>query len=151
VAPPPNPPLQQTNARDLIVGSEFIAVRSQLNARTLADVRHRGPSTVLSAIGEIFASLGGEVFFEAVGQRIVRLLRPVTRPIWRAFVVARWPWPLLIVLPLGVASMLKAYALLSSPVLADAGLAMFFGSASVSLLTLILWSETRRERRSTRG
>jgi hypothetical protein len=28
--------LQQTNARDLIVGSEFIAVRSQLNARTLA-------------------------------------------------------------------------------------------------------------------
>jgi hypothetical protein len=106
---------------------------------------------VLSAIGEIFASLGGEVFFEAVGQRIVRLLRPVTRPIWRAFVVARWPWPLLIVLPLGVASMLKAYALLSSPVLADAGLAMFFGSDSVSLLTLILWSETRRERRSTRG
>jgi len=106
---------------------------------------------VLSAISEIFASLGWEVFFEAVGQRIVRLLRPVTRPIRHAFVVARWPWPLLIVLPLGVAGMLKAYTLLSSPARADAGLAMFFGSAGVSLLTLILWSETRRERQITRG
>jgi hypothetical protein len=106
---------------------------------------------MLSAIGEIFASLDWEVFFEAVGQRILRLLRPVTRPIWRAFVAARWPWPLLVVLPLGVASMLKAYTLLSSPAGADAGLALFFGSAGVSLLTLILWSETRRERRITRG
>jgi hypothetical protein len=72
------------------------------------------------------------------------------RPIRRGFVVARWPWPLLTVLPLGIAGMLKAYVLLSSPARADAGLAIFFGSAGVSLLTLILWSETRRERRITR-
>jgi hypothetical protein len=118
--------------------------------RTLADVRHRGISKVFSAIGEILASLGWEVFFEAAGERLARLLRPVTRPIWHAFVGARWPWPLVIVLPLGVATMLQGYSHLSSPTRADAALAMFFGGALMSLLSLILWSESRRESRITR-
>lgn len=105
---------------------------------------------MFSAIGELLTSLGWEVFFEAAGERLARLLRPVTRPVWHAFVVARWPLPLIIVLPLGMATMLQGYSLLSSPSRADAGLAMFFGGALVSLLSLILWSESRRESRITR-
>jgi hypothetical protein len=108
-------------------------------------------SSVLSAIKAIFAWLGAEVFYEVCAERIGRVLRPMMRPIRHAFVVARWPWPLLIVLPLGVASMLEAYSLLSSPTRASAALAMFFAGAGVSILTLVLWMETRGEAKSTRG
>ena len=108
-------------------------------------------SVVLPSIGALFAWLGWEILHEAVGERIVELLRPVLRPIWRAFVLARWPWPLLIVLPLGVAGVFEGYSLLSSPTRGGAGLALFFGGAGVSILTLIVWSETRREAAITRA
>jgi hypothetical protein len=116
--------------------------------------RHQTSMTdsVLAAIGAILAWLGWEVLHEAAAGRIANLLRPVTRPIWHAFVVARWPWPLLIALPLGVAGMLEGYSLLSSATWrADAGLELFFGGAGLSLLTLIVWSESRRNAAMTRG
>jgi hypothetical protein len=106
---------------------------------------------MLPAIEAILTWLGCEVLYEVLGERIFNLLRPVTRPIWRAFVVARWPWPLVIALPLGVTSVYNGYSLLSSPAHADAGFALFFGGDGVCILTLILWSETRREAALTRG
>jgi hypothetical protein len=106
---------------------------------------------VLPGIGAIFAWIGWEILYEAAAERIGGLLRPVTRPIRRAFVVGRWRWPLVIALPLGVASALEGYSLLSFPTRAEAGLMLFFGGAGVSLLTLILWRETRQDAALIRG
>lgn len=100
---------------------------------------------MIAIITTIVVWLGLEIFGEAVVEASRVLLRPVTRPIWRAFVMARWPWPLLLGLPLGVAGLVEGYSLLSSPNWGGTGLSLFFVGAGAFLCTLILWYESRRE------
>lgn len=100
---------------------------------------------MIATIAAILVWLGLEIFGEAAVEATRVVLRPVTRPTCRAFVMARWPWPLLLGLPLGVAGVVEGFSLLSYPNWSDTGLLLFFGGAGVFLCTLILWYETRGE------
>ena len=108
--------------------------------------------TVFPVLAAILAWFGWQLFHEAAAELVGRLLRPIARPIWRAFLVARWRVPLLLAaMPLGIVGVIQGYSLLSSSSeRADAGLALFFGGAGLFLLALILWTETKREAAITR-
>lgn len=86
--------------------------------------------------------LAGDMIAEAVGY----LLRPITRPIWRSFVRARWPWPLLAMLCFGGAATAAALRLMSETGWRGmSSIPLFFAGVGLTLFAPILWRDAKRE------
>ena len=102
--------------------------------------------SVLVLVGGILAWLGWHLFHELAGELLEVLLRPITRPLWRAIVRARWPWPLLIGLLGGVAGMGVGIASMGSlGWRGSAGVILFFSGAALALMAPLLWRDARQQ------
>ena len=72
---------------------------------------------------------------------------PLRRPIWRVFVAASWPWPLVLMLGIGATAVASGLVILSDlsrerPL----GLWLLLGGAAIMLVSPFLWRDARRER-----
>ena len=109
---------------------------------------------LLGALGWLLLVILRELLGALVGETACAVSAPVRRPIWRAFVQARWPWPPLLVAGLGTAGSaggLWAFKHHEQGWLATAGLALFLGGAFVALIAPLVWRDARRVRESERG
>ena len=73
---------------------------------------------------------------------------PVRRPIWRAFVTASWPWPLILMMAGGAASAWFGLQELRPELAAwrnGVGMVAFFAGCAIALSAPFLWRDARRE------
>ena len=95
-------------------------------------------------------TLGAWLAWHLLGELITEVLRyasgPLRRPIWRAMTNARWPWPLLAMLGLGIGTLAGSLALLTrSDWLAAVGIIGFFIGAGLTLSAPLVWRDAQRE------
>ena len=103
----------------------------------------------LAALGSLLLWLLWELLSALFGEAAWTATEPVRRPVWRAFVRARWPWPLLLVAGVGgVASVggLWAFKHSAEGWRAGAGLTLFLGGAFVALTAPFVWRDARQVR-----
>jgi hypothetical protein len=102
--------------------------------------------TVLGALGAIALWLAWELIGSIVGDTLGVILRPITRPLWRAAVCARSPWPLALMLSIGVAAVLGSFVLMPRDKPWGAiGLVLFFSGTTLTLMAPLLWRDARAE------
>jgi len=102
--------------------------------------------TVLAGIVAVVAWLAWALLGEVIGEMFGYVLRPVTRPVWRAMVSARSPWPLIVMLVIGVSTTLIALPLLSyDDWRGGTGFLLFVGGAGLALSAPFLWRDARRQ------
>ena len=95
------------------------------------------------------AWLAWELVGEIAGEAFVIAAAPITRPIWRAFVAASWPWPLLLLVGVGGGAAWLGW-LQANPELATwrrvSGLTAFLGGCIILLLAPFIWAAAQRDR-----
>ena len=104
---------------------------------------------LLGAIGACFVWLFWEIVGDAIGEIVWAVTAPVRRPIWRAFVRARWPWPLLLMLVGGALVSIGGMGLVhqyESGWRAGVGMGLFLVGAFFAVGGGYLWRDARRER-----
>ena len=88
---------------------------------------------------ELIATFIGEAAWEAAG--------PLRRPIWRMFVSASWPWPLLALLGCGAAVVAVGLWLLNDLSREGfEGVGLLLSGVAVVLISPLLWRDARRDR-----
>lgn len=108
---------------------------------------------LLGALGWLLVVILRELAGELLGEAAYAVTAPVRRPVWRAFVNARWPWPLLVVSGLGAAGsagglwLFKHY---EDGWRAGAGVTLFLAGAFVALIAPFVWRDARRVRAQQR-
>ena len=74
---------------------------------------------------------------------------PARRRVWRAFVRARWHWPLLLIATLGIVGLVAGYRLhdqFGPDWRGDAGLLVYFAGGVGAAVAAFLWRHARRAR-----
>jgi len=104
-------------------------------------------SWVLGAAGVVIGWLLCQMLADLVGEVLWGVTAPLRRPIWRVFVVASWPWPLILALGIGAAAVISGLVILCDlsrerPL----GLWLLLGGAGIMLVSPFLWRDARRER-----
>ena len=104
-------------------------------------------SWILGGAGLIVSWLLCQMVADLVGEAVWEITGPLRRPIWRIFVAASWPWPLLVMLGIGVAAVIAALVVLSDlnrerPL----GIWLLLVGAAIMLVSPFLWRDARRER-----
>ena len=105
--------------------------------------------TVIGLIGAGLAWLAWEFASDALGEVFWWATGPIRRPIWRAFVTASWPWPMLVQMFVGAAA---AYVGLTqlNPELprwrGASGVVAFLGGCGIALVAPLVWRDARRQR-----
>ena len=104
-------------------------------------------SRFLGGVGLVVGWLLCQMLADLVGKAVWEITGPLRRPIWRVFVAASWPWPLLVMLGIGAATVIGALVVLSDlsrerPL----GIWLLLGGAAIMLVSPFLWRDTRRER-----
>ena len=89
----------------------------------------------------VIAEVAAEFFFDVA-------TTPIRRPIWTAFIRARWPWPAALMVSFGVACSVAGAQLSqrpNAPKWAElVGVYLFIGGALVVLAAPALWFEARK-------
>lgn len=91
----------------------------------------------------------GEAVTELLGDSASGGVAPAWRPVWRAFLRARWPWPAVVMAALGVAGVIAGFRLhgrYDADWRGVAGLALFFVGGVVAAVAPFLWRDARRAR-----
>jgi hypothetical protein len=102
--------------------------------------------SVIAGLVALGAWLAWHLLGDVIGEAAGYALRPITRPVWRAIVVARWPWPLFAMLALGGGAFVGGLVLIASPEWpATVGGILFFGGAGLTLFAPLLWRDAKRE------
>ena len=104
---------------------------------------------LLGAIGAFFVWLAWELVGAAIGEIAWAVTAPVRRPIWRAFVQARWPWPLLVMLFGGSSVSIAGLGLAhmyETRWQAGVGVGLFLVGAFFAVGGGYLWRDAQRER-----
>src|SRR5262245_37340961 len=105
-------------------------------------------SWILGAAGLILCWLLWELIAALVGDAAWEATSPLRRPIWRAFVSASWPWPLLALLAIGAAAVAAGLSVLGDLRReGSVGIGLLLSGAAVMLIGPLLWRDARRERR----
>ena len=104
-------------------------------------------SWILAGVGLILGWLLCQMVVDLAGEVLWAVTGPLRRPIWRLFVAASWPWPLLMMLGIGAAAVVAGLILLSDlsrerPL----GIWLSLGGAAIMLVSPFLWRDARRER-----
>jgi hypothetical protein len=104
-------------------------------------------SWILGGAGLVLGWLLCQMVIDLVGEAVWAVTGPLRRPIWRIFVDASWPWPLLMMLGVGAAAIVTGLVILSDlsrerPL----GLWFLFGGAAIMLVSPFLWRDARQER-----
>jgi|SRR5215467_7313822 len=104
-------------------------------------------SWILGGVGLVVSWLLCQMLADLVGEAAREITGPLRRPIWRVFVAASWPWPLLVMLGIGAATVIGALVVLSDlsrerPL----GIWLLLGGAAIMLVSPFLWRDSRRER-----
>jgi hypothetical protein len=105
--------------------------------------------TILGLLGAALAWLAWEFLGDIVGEVSSLATGPIRRPIWRMFVTAAWPWPLLLMMFLGAGA--AAFGLLQlrndvSSWRKTVALIAVLGGFAFVLLAPFIWRDARRER-----
>jgi hypothetical protein len=102
--------------------------------------------TVLGAVGAVALWLAWELLGSAVAEVLDVLLRPITRPIWRRIVHARTPWPLALMLSIGVTAVVGSLSLMPRDKPWGAiGFLLFFAGSTLTLMAPLIWRDARVE------
>jgi hypothetical protein len=104
-------------------------------------------SWIFGGAGVIIGWLLCQLIADLVGEAVWEITGPLRRPIWRVFVAASWPWPLLMMLGIGGAAVIAGLVVLSDLTRErPLGLWLLLGGAGVMLVSPFLWRDARRER-----
>ena len=102
---------------------------------------------LLHVFGAAIAWLLCSMVAELLGEALRALTAPLWMPLWRLFVTASWPWPLLLVLMSGgAAAVYGMWGLLEARWQEPFGVWLFLGGAAVMLVTPFYWRDARQER-----
>ena len=108
---------------------------------------------LLGALGWLLLTILRELLGELFGEAAHAVTEPIRRPVWRAFVHARWPWPLLLVSGLGAigsAGGLWLFKHYEHGWRAGAGVTLFLAGAFVALIAPLVLRDARRVRAQQR-
>ena len=84
---------------------------------------------------------------ELLGEAVRAVTAPLWMPLWRIFVAASWPWPLLLVMMVGMAAAVYGtWGLLEVRWEQPVGMWLFLGGSAVVLVAPFYWRDARRER-----
>jgi hypothetical protein len=105
------------------------------------------PSWILGGAGLVVSWLLCQMVADLAGEAVREITGPLRRPIWRVFVAASWPWPLLVMLGIGAAAIIAALVALSD-LSRERPLCIWLllGGAAIMLVSPFLWRDARRER-----
>jgi hypothetical protein len=100
----------------------------------------------IGGAGVLLGWLLCQLIADLVGEIVWGITGPLRRPIWRVFVAATWPWPLLMMLGIGAAAVIVGIVILidltrEHPL----GLWFLLGGAGVMLVSPFVWRDARRE------
>jgi hypothetical protein len=102
--------------------------------------------TLLTGIVAVVAWLAWHLVRDVLGEMFGYALRPVTRPLWRAVVRARSPWPLVLGLLGGAGAAVAGLGLMHHEDWRGvAGGLLFFGGVGLALLSPLLWRDAKAE------
>lgn len=104
---------------------------------------------VLGFLGCMLLWALAEAVSELLGDAASAAVAPARRRVWRAFVRARWHWPLLLVATLGVVGLVAGYRLrdrFGPDWRGDAGLLVYFAGGVGAAAAAFLWRHARRAR-----
>jgi len=88
---------------------------------------------------------------ELLGGALRHLTAPLWMPLWRLFVAASWPWPLILVLTVGALAAAYGMAgLIEARWQELVGVWLFLGGCAVMLVAPFYWRDARRERSKRR-
>jgi hypothetical protein len=101
----------------------------------------------ISGAGVVLGWLLCQLIADLVGETVWGVTGPLRRPIWRVFVAATWPWPLLIMLGIGAAAVIVGLLILTDLTREQPlGLWLLLGGVGVMLVSPFVWRDARRER-----
>ena len=103
---------------------------------------------IVTGLGGVLLYLIGEIVADLFVHAAAIATSPIRRPIWNAFMRARWPWPAALVAAFGIACSFAGTQLLQRPNAStwaqSVGLYLFLGGALVVLAAPALWLEARK-------
>jgi hypothetical protein len=98
-------------------------------------------------LGAAIAWLLCSMVAELLGEGLRTLTAPFWMPLWHLFVMASWPWPLLLVVLVGAAAAAYGmWGLLEARWHEPIGVWLFLGGSAVMLLAPFYWRDARQER-----
>src|SRR5262245_2037652 len=102
---------------------------------------------LLIPLGACLAWLLRELLSHIIGEALWTATGLARRPIWAAFVRARFAWPLWLMLGIGLAAVLLSLRLLQSDGWTGLlGFSLFIGGTGLALLAPLIWRDARRAR-----
>ena len=108
-------------------------------------------SWLLHAFCAAIAWLLCSMIAELLGGALRHLTAPLWMPLWRLFVAASWPWPLILVLTVGALAAAYGMAgLIEARWQELVGVWLFLGGCAVMLVAPFYWRDARRERSKRR-
>lgn len=104
---------------------------------------------LLAGAGTVASWLLRELVGSLVGAAVWEFTAPLRRPVWRVLVTASSPWPLLLLLGIGAAT-LSAGLYFLRDVSNDGfvGLWLLLAGVTILLVSPLLWRDARRERKN---
>ena len=104
-------------------------------------------AAVLGFLGCMLLWAIAEAVSDLLGDRVSAAVAPAWRRVWRVFIRARWHWPALMVVALGVVALAAGYRLhdrYRPDWRGDAGLVLYFTGGVVTAVAAFLWRDARR-------
>jgi hypothetical protein len=104
-------------------------------------------AAVLGFLGCMLLWAIAEAISELLGDGVSAAVAPTWRRVWRVFIRARWHWPALMLVALGVVALVAGYRLhdrYRPDWRGDAGLLLYFAGGIVAAAAAFLWLDGRR-------